>query len=207
MMFVIRTWPLLTFGLFAWAAFPWIWRRVRLPYDDVVAEQDVVIAQQYCAIYGRAVPKVRRLWVLGGATAILDYALEASSWQQSNWTTITAVPLLRIVAALLIGAASALALDLVFREVDIAVQLVKRNYEWSKAPWLVRFLVILLRHTTLLVGLSLVIPMLFVRYCGITTDTIVGVAVTLIVSRYVGFVSRELDVTQDRSGRSQENRC
>lgn len=202
--FVFRTWPLLVSGLFAWAVFPWLWRRIGLPYDDLVAKEDSVAAQQYNGIYIRALPKLRRLWVLGGATAIFDYALEVLFWQSSDWVTATAVPFLRIVAALLIGTAIAQALELVFREVSMAVKLLQRDYVISESPRLVTLLCILLQHSTVLVGLSLVVTSVFLKYVGITTDTIVGVAGSLIASRYIGFIGRDIDITETRASRQEE---
>ena len=127
MIFIGHTWVLLAFGLLTWIVAPWLWLLLGLPYADMVAEEDPEMARRYEGIYRRALPKLRGLWLLGGSTAILAYALEASSWRRSDWVTATAVPCLRVVAAFLIGTAIAQALDLVFREVSIAVRLIQRD--------------------------------------------------------------------------------
>lgn len=113
-----------------------------LPYANSVVQEDPVIARLYEGIYRRAVPKLLGLWILGGSIAIFDYSLEVLNWQRSDWATSTGVPCLRVVAAFLIGTVAAQAIDLVFRGVGIAVQLIKFNPGMLDGKWWVSSLLV-----------------------------------------------------------------
>jgi short subunit fatty acids transporter len=86
----------------------------------------------------------------------------------------------------------------------MVVRLLQRDYVISESPRLVTLLCILLQHSTVLVGLSLVVTSVFSKYVGITTDTIIGVAGSLIASRYIGFIGRDIDITETRASRQEE---
>ena len=191
MALISHTWELLTFGVAFWLVTPWLWLRIKLPFVREIESADNV--QNYEAAYRQALPKLRFLWRYGGLIAFADYGLDALERTQNNWLSGTAVPCLRVVAVGLIAYSITLGIDLIFRGAKIAGCEI-RSTGISRSPrWLSSFALAVLCHVTEVAGLFLIGAIAISRFNGIGSETILAVAIALIIGPYLGPVTQLLD--------------
>jgi hypothetical protein len=188
-----RTWEslLLLFPLWLVSLLAWLIFKPSLATDVEKFNQED--AERYRAVYEVLNPKIGITWAAGGVLAFAAYGVMVVNWPHSNWLATTFVPLLRILAEILIGAAFGQGVDLALRGAPIIErwirhERVEQGFGRARAAslWF-------LRNPSVVFALFLIGFVSIAGYRGAATDMVLNIAGALIVTRYLGPVASRLE--------------
>jgi hypothetical protein len=194
MQFLERTWREALAVLLFWGTVLYAWLRFEPALVKDVRDLDSRIAEMYRAVCDGARPRLRNIWIAGGALAIAAYVVTVINGPHQNWTATTLVPLVRGSAEFFIGVAIGQAVDLLLRGGPIIGNLIRKKKSLKKRLglfWPVADL--FLQNINAVFAFLLLLFVLWWGYDGAPSDIVLNIAAALFVSRYIGSISSELD--------------
>jgi hypothetical protein len=191
--FLERTWESLLTLFLLWISLLLVWLFFKpslAPDMETISSED---AERYRNIYERLNPKIGKTWLAGGMLALAAFGVETLNWPHANWLGATFVPLLRVLAEILIGAAFGQAVDLMLRGAPIIERWIRREKREQGLGRVRVPLLWFLRNPSVVFAVLLVGLVSIVGYQGAPTDMVLNISGALIVTRYLGPVLGKLE--------------
>jgi hypothetical protein len=166
---------------------------VRIPYVRDVREESVQVADLYKRAYVRARPKILGAWVAFGVFEFLAFVLARIHAIDVAEITTTVVPCLRSLGECMAIASLTLAITFVFGGSNLMGHLLMRYQTTRRSQRAVKLAGSVLRRSTVIAGVMLLLPTIIVGYLGAPTDVTVAIAAALIMNPGLDSSTAELD--------------